>query len=126
MPPEQRERASEQLPPQQQANIRKTLANFDSKPEAEKERELQRLNGYWSLPPDKQALVAQQIKAFKALPNDRLLIVRPAYRNLSGMTPDERAARLARPQFRSRFTPEELQILSVLPEYYPMPGGKNR
>jgi hypothetical protein len=124
MSPEQRERAIEKLPPKQQDNIRKTLANFDNKPQAEKDRELQRLNGYWSLPPDKQALVAQQVKAFQALSNDRLLVVRPAYRNLSGLTPEQRADRLAKPQFRSRFTPEELQILSVLPEYYPMPPGK--
>jgi hypothetical protein len=124
MSPEQRERAIEKLPPKQQENIRRTLANFDNKPQAEKDRELQRLNGLWSLPLDKQALVSQQIKAFDALPPDRLAVVRPAYRNLSGMTPEQRAERLAKPQFRSRFTPEELQMLSVLPEYYPMPAGK--
>lgn len=124
MSPEQRERAIEKLPPKQQENIRKTLANFDNKPQAEKDRELQRLNGLWSLPPDKQALVAQQIKAFDALPADRLPVVKLAYKNLSALTPEQRAERLARPQFRSRFTPEELQILSVLPEYYPMPAGQ--
>jgi hypothetical protein len=39
------------------------------------------------------------------------------------LTPEEREARLERPQFRSRFTPEEMQILSVLPQYLPVPGG---
>jgi hypothetical protein len=101
---EQRERAIEKLPPKQQENIRKTLANFDSKPQAQKDQELQKLNGYWSLPQDKQAMVAQQIKAFKALSPDRLPVVRQAYRNLSSMTPEQRADRLSRPQFRSRFT----------------------
>src|SRR5580698_2500361 len=57
MSPEQRERAIEKLPPKQQENIRKTLANFDSKPQAQKDQELQKLNGYWSLPQDKQAMV---------------------------------------------------------------------
>jgi hypothetical protein len=123
MPPEERERAIEKLPPKQQENMRKTLANFDNKPQAEKDRELQKLNALWSLPPDKQALVSQQIKAFDALPNDRLPIVRQAYVRLSRSTPEERETILARPQFRSRFSPEELQILSVLPQYYPAPAG---
>jgi hypothetical protein len=126
MPPEQRELAIEKLPPQQQANIRKRLENFDSKPQAEKDRELQKLNELWSLPPDKHALVSQQIKAFNALPDDRRVIVKQAYVNLSRMTPDQRAERLAKPQFRSRFTPEELQILTVLPDYYPAPGKPNQ
>jgi hypothetical protein len=124
MTPDQRERALEKLPPQQQANIRKWLENFDKQPQAQRERRLQQLNELWSLPSDKRQLVSQQIKAFDALPPDRLAIVRQAYVNLSRMTPEERDDRLARPQFRSRFTPAELQILSVLPQYYPAPGAR--
>src|SRR5580700_2282391 len=36
MSPEQRERAIEKLPPQQQANIRRRLQNFDNQPQAQK------------------------------------------------------------------------------------------
>jgi uncharacterized protein DUF3106 len=126
MTPEQRELAIEKLPPQQQVNIRKRLANFDSKPQAEKDRELQKLNELWSLPPDKHVLVAQQVNAFNALSPERRVAVRQAYANLSQMTPDQRAERLARPQFKSRFTPEELQILTVLPQYYPIPPKANQ
>jgi len=124
MSPEQRESAIEKFPPQQQANFRKRFENFDKQTEAQKERQLQKLNELWSLPPDKHQMVAQQILAFDALPEDRRILVRQAYVRLSRSTPEEREAILARPQFRSRFTPGELQILSVLPQYYPAPGAR--
>lgn len=123
MTPEQRERALEKLPAQQQANIRKRLENFDRLPPAQKERQLQRLNELWSLPPDKHELVAQQIKAFDALPEDRRVLVRQAYQRLSRLSADDRTALLAKPAFRGRFTPAELEILTVLPQYYPAPGA---
>jgi len=124
MSPEQRERAIEKFPPQQQANFRKRFENFDKQTEAQKQRQLQHLDEFWSLPPDKQKLVRDQINAFKALPEDRLAVVKQAYVMLSRMTPEERSERMARPQFRGRFTPGELQILAVLPEYYPAPGAQ--
>jgi hypothetical protein len=124
MSPEQRERAIEKFPPQQQANFRRRFENFDKQTEEQKQRQLQHLDEFWSLPPDKQKLVRDQMNAFKALPEDRLAVVKQAYVMLSRMTPEERNERLLRPQFRSRFTPAELQILSVLPEYYPAPGAQ--
>ncbi len=121
MTPEQRERALEKFPPDRQAQIRKGLENFDKQNEAQKQRQLQELDEFYKLPSDKQQLVRQQRKAFNALPDDRKIAVRAAYANLSKMTPEDRAARLARPQFQERFSPEELQILSVLSEYLPLP-----
>ena len=82
---------------------------------------MQELDEFYKLPPDKQQLVRQQRTAFNHLPDDRKIAVRAAYANLSNMTPEERAARLARPQFQQRFSPEELEILSVLSEYLPLP-----
>jgi len=124
MTPEQRERAIEKFPPQQQANFRKRFESFDKLTEAQKQKQLALLDEFWSLPPDKQKLARDQMNAFKALPEDRREEVKKAYVMLSRMTPDDRIARLAKPQFRSRFTPAELQILTVLPEYYPAPGPR--
>ena len=59
------------------------------------------------------------MNAFKALPDARREEVKKAYVRLSRETPEGRNAILARPQFRSRFTPAELQMLTVLPEYWP-------
>ncbi len=124
MTPEQRERVIEKFLPQQQVNIRKRLANFDNLPDAQKQRQLQRYDEFQALPPDKQQLVRQQMNAFNALPDDRRAAVKAAYVRLSNSTPDDRANILARPQFRSRFSSEELQMLSVLPEYYPLEKKK--
>ena len=123
MTPEQRERAIEKFPPKQQDNFRKRFEAFDRQTEAQKQRELEQKDAFWSLPPDKQRLVRDQINAFKALPVDRRQEVRKAYVRLSHETPEGRNTILARPQFRSRFTPAELQILTVLPEYMPAPGA---
>jgi Protein of unknown function (DUF3106) len=122
MSPEQRERALEKFPPDRQAQIRKGLENFDKQSDAQKQRQLQQLDEFYKLPPDKQQLVRQQRQAFNALPDDRKIAVRAAYANLSKMTSEERASRLARPQFQQRFSPEELQILGVLSEYLPLPA----
>jgi hypothetical protein len=124
MPPQQRERAIEKLPPQQQANIRKRLENFDKQTEAQKQRQLEHLDEFWTLPPDKQKLVRDQMNAFKALPEARREEVKRAYVRLSRETPEGRDTILARPQFRNRFTPAELQMLTVLPQYWPAPGAK--
>ena len=122
MTPEQRERALEKFPPDRQAQIRKGLENFDKQNEAQKQRQLRELDEFYKLPQEKQQLVRQQSKAFNDLPDDRKIAVRAAYANLSKMTSEERAARLARPQFQQRFSPEELQMLSVLSEYLPLPA----
>jgi hypothetical protein len=123
MPPEQRELAIEKFPAQQQANFRKQFENFDRQTDAQKQRQLEHLDQFWSLPPDKQKLVRTQMNAFKELPEDRREEVKKAYVTLSRLTPEEREVRLARPQFRNRFTNAELQILMVLPQYWPAPGA---
>jgi hypothetical protein len=123
MTPEQRERAIEKFPPAQQANFRKRFEAFDKQTEEQKQRQLEQKDEFWSLPPDKQKLVRDQINAFKALPEARRAEVKKAYQALSRATPEEREARLAKPQFRSRFSPAELQILSVLPQYFPAPAA---
>jgi hypothetical protein len=120
MTPEQRERVLERLQPKQQENIRKALENFDKQPEAQKERQMENLKRLWSLPADKQQVVKEQINAYNALPEERKQALRQPYVRLSRATPQERAEILSRPQFQSRFSPEELQMLTVLPEYWPL------
>lgn len=120
--PEERERVLERYPPKQQENIRKRLQNLDNMPEAQKQRQLGFMDEFYRLPPDKQQQVRREMNAFNALPADRIAAVRAAYARLSKATPEEREQILARPQFQERFSPEELQILRVLPEYWPLPA----
>jgi hypothetical protein len=119
MSPEQRERAIEKFPAKQQENFRRQFENFDKLTDAQKQARMGKLDQFWNLPPDKQNLVRAQVNALTALPKDRSAEVSAAYVRLSRVTPEERNALLLNAQFRSRFTAQELQILSVLPEYFP-------
>jgi hypothetical protein len=122
MPPEQRERVLEKLPPQQQANLRQRLEEFDKLPPAEKERRLQLLQSFSSLPPEKQQILARQLPAFNALPEDRRKVLRTELVQLWRMPESERPARLNSEGFKSQFSPSEWQMLSDISQNYPFPG----
>jgi hypothetical protein len=82
--PEQRERALEKLPPQQQAQIRQRLERFDKQPPQQRERMIQQYQEFQSLPPEKQNLVTRQIQAVNQLPEDRGPVVRAELQHLRG------------------------------------------
>jgi hypothetical protein len=120
MTPEQRERVIEKYPPELQEKIRKQLEDFDKLPDQQKQRQLNWNDEFFKLPEDRRESVRKQILAFNALPDDRRRELHPAYVRLSNATPEERANILSRAQFRARFSPEELQMLTVLSEYFPL------
>lgn len=124
MTPEERERALEKLPVQQQDRIRVQLQRFDSLPKAEQERQLRLGENFASLPPDKQDLVRRQIQAFNQLPDDRRRLVGAAFKRLRRMPDSERQARMGTEQFRNRFTPAEQQMLADLSENLPPPTAE--
>jgi hypothetical protein len=122
MPPEQRERVLEKLPPQQQANLRQRLDAFDQLPPAEKARRLQLLQGFSSLPPEKQQVLARQLPVFNALPEERRKVLLKELVQLWRMPENERQARLNSEGFKSQYSSSELQMLSDISQNYPFPG----
>ena len=122
MPPEQRERILEKLPPQRQAEIRQNLEKFDQLPPAEKERRLQNLQRFSTLPPEKQQILERQLPAFNSLPEERRTVLAKELGQLGRMPDSERQARLNSEDFKSRFSPTELQMLSDISQNYPFPG----
>src|SRR4051794_28320046 len=94
MPPEQRDRALEKLPPKQQENLRRRFEQFDKLPPEERARRIEMWKRFESLPPEKREVLVRQMQAFRDLPEDRLTAMRPALNRLSRMTPEERQARL--------------------------------
>jgi hypothetical protein len=122
MPPEQRERVLEKLPPLQQANLRQRLDAFDKLPPSEKARRLQLLQSFSSLPPEKQQILARQLPAFNALPEDRRKVLRKELVQLWRMPESERQARLSSEGFKGQFSPSELQMLSDISQNYPFQG----
>jgi hypothetical protein len=124
MTPEQRDRVLEKLPAAQQERLRKRFEQFDKRSPEERARLLNQWKRMESLPPEKRQELAAQLSAFNALPDDRRAALRPALVQLSRLSPEEREARLNNERFKSRFSPAELQMLSVLSENYTFPPKK--
>jgi hypothetical protein len=121
MTPEQRERALEKLPPQQQAQIRQRLERLDNLPPQQRERVIQQYQEFQSLSPEKQNLVTRQIQAINHLPDDRGPVVRAELQRLRRMPENEREARMASEEFKGKFTPAEQQMLSDISTNLPQP-----
>lgn len=122
MPPEKRERVLEKLPAQQQIRMRQALENFDRRPEAEKARWLQYFQRFSSLPPERQQILTHQLTAFNSLSEERRTILATEFVQLSRMPDSERQARINSEEFKNKFSPTELQMLSDISRDFPFPG----
>jgi Protein of unknown function (DUF3106) len=120
MTPEEQERFMEKANPQQQERLRQAIENYKRLPQPVKEllfRQYQVLN---ALPPAQQVLITRQIAAFNnKLPEDRRGVVKAEFLRLRQMAEADRTARLASDEFKSKYTPEERQILKDLSENIP-------
>ncbi len=109
--PAQRERELKRFTPEQQEQIRKQLAWFDSLPKEEQAIQIRRLEKFATLLPTEKAIVRQAMQALNQLPPLRRQMVRGALANLLNVSPEVRARRLKNPAFQMRFSPEELRIM---------------
>ena len=83
---------------------------------------MQLFQKFSSLPPEKQEVLGKQLRAFQTIPEDRRKILGRELLQLGRMPDGERQARLNSEEFKSRFSPVELQMLSDIAENYPFPG----
>jgi Protein of unknown function (DUF3106) len=114
MPPDQRDRVIEKLPPQQQERLRARLEQFDSLPPAQKAWRLELVNRYFALPPERQQAYQQQLQAFNKLEPRRRRMVGDELKALWALPESDRQARLSDEAYKSRFSPDELQILNTI------------
>jgi hypothetical protein len=124
MSPEDRERALEKAPPQQQARIRQQLEKLDKLPAAQKAQMMRFSNELAALPPDTQLLVFRQINNFntylKTLPPDQQLPVKRELQRLRTMPEDRRNARIMSEEFRSAYSPDVQQMMIDIAQYLPI------
>ena len=111
MPPDKREQVLERLPPAQQERIRARLDQFDKLPPQQKALRLEMLNRYYALPPERQQAYSQQVQAFNSLGPERRTAITQELRTLWRLPEGERQARLSSEDYKSRFSPSELQML---------------
>jgi hypothetical protein len=112
--PEQRERALEKLPFNLQQRIRRELDWFDGLSKDQQQMVLTRSERLAALSPEQQRAFTEQLRALNRLEPERRRMVRQALMRLQRESDDQRKIILGREQFRSRFSPEELQIITDL------------
>jgi hypothetical protein len=119
-PPEQQERELRsdpkfrQLPPDRQQELVQKLRDFNSKPPEQRQRILERMETFEHLPPGEQQRIRSLYGQMRALPDDRRHEVRAAARELRGLPPDQRERVINSPQFRSRFSEQERDLVRGL------------
>jgi hypothetical protein len=114
MTPDQRERVIEKLPPQQQERLRARLDQFDKLPPAQKAWRLELANRYFALPPERQQAFTENVQAFNKLPGPRKRVLSEELKSLWAMPEADRQTRLSNDTYKTRFSPDELQILNTI------------
>ena len=114
MPPEQRERAFEQMNPQQQESARKLVEWFDGLPKEQQAIQLRRLARFEQLPQEQRAEVRGLLKEAQDLPADRRGQVRQALARLQNLPDADRDRFLNSAGFKARFSAEEQRVITRL------------
>jgi len=114
MPPEQRERFLDRLPPQRRAKVERHLQNYIDMTDAQRARLREQYEVFRQLPPEKQQVFRNLFARFMNQPPQRQEPMREEFQRLREMTPLERQKRLDSYEFHYRFQPNEREILGRL------------
>ena len=119
MTPEEREQALAAFPPARRAQIEQRIRNFEKLPPAAQMRTLDRLERLNSLPTERQNEVRRSMKELQQLPPERKAAIQQEMRRLTPMPYERRQIRMSSEDFRSRYSPEEQQMIGNLAEILP-------
>jgi hypothetical protein len=121
--PEERQKGPQRLPSAQRKQLEERLQKFNQLP-AEQQQTLKnmysRLN---QLPPARQEVVRKSINKFSQEPGDRQQAMREELRGMAALPEQERQTRLASPEFRSKFSGKEQEIVRDMADLLP-PGSE--
>lgn len=121
MPPGERQRFLEQLPPERRARIEDRLRQFNALPPEQQQRLTERFQMFRNLPPAQQEEYRNVFRRFREQPEQRRPALRREIQQLQSMNQQGRAARLESDEFRNRFSPEEQDIVRRMAELGPRP-----
>ena len=119
MSPEERERELAKLPPERARQIRLGIQRYNQLPPEEQQALRERYQTFSRLPPEKQQIIRDRLREFRQLTLERRPIVHREVEQLRLLTEAQRQARFAGAEFRSRFTPQEQQIIRDVSTYLP-------
>lgn len=99
------------LPPKRQQRIVNRLRWFNSLPPEKQQRVLTRMHHLGELNADQRKGLEQIFQAWKGFPPERRQAFRHAYHQLNRMTPGQQQQMLQSDAFKSRFSPQEAELL---------------
>jgi Protein of unknown function (DUF3106) len=121
MSPQERQKALDRMPPAQRKKFEERLQKFNELP-PEQQRTLKNMyNRLHELPPGRQDAVRKSMNQFSEQPVERRQVMRQELKSIGELPEQDRAARLASPEFRSRFSHKEQDIIRNMSELLP-PG----
>jgi len=119
MSPQQREKVLANLPPQRRQQILRKLDEVQKISPGSMGKVQPWLERLRTLPPEKQRDVRQSLQQLNALPLERKIQVRREMAALAPLPPEERQSRLNSENMRSRYSPQEQQIMGHLSSLLP-------
>ena len=117
LPPQEQEQRLEQdqhfrqLPPQRQQELRNRLQRFTALPPQQQQRVLNRMEMLERLRPEQRQQARNLFGQFRAMDPQRKEMIRSTLRQMRIMPPDARERMLNSPDTRSRYSPQEIQML---------------
>lgn len=121
MPPQERQKALDRLPPRQRQQVEERLKNFNQLPPAQQQTLKNMYNRLNQLPPARQEVVRGAMNKFFQEPTDRQQAMREELRGMAALPDQERQARLASSEFQSKFSGKEREIVREMSDLLP-PG----
>ena len=112
--PEERERALEKLPPAMQDQFRAQFRRFDALSPAQQQLQLKWVDRYSALTSQQQISFRQRLQELQRLAPDQRKPIAMALRRLEGMSDEQRQKVLDSEEFKSRFSADELKMISDL------------
>ena len=108
MPPVERQQELAKLPADRRDKLERQLQHYDQLTPVQKER----LDWFNQLPPERQTQFRKAFQKFQAEPQDRRQAMRKELQKLKNLPEDERKARLASPDFQTRYSKNEQGLLA--------------
>ena len=115
MPPEDRQKALEKLPPERRKRLEDQLNQYNHLTPEQRRQERLRYQAFnQQFPPDKQNQARRLFRQFGELPAERQGSLRKEFESLRALPDTERRARINSDEFRSKYDSHEQKILRDL------------
>jgi hypothetical protein len=111
MPPEERRRALDRLPPERRQKIEEQLERYQNLSPEQRQQLRFRAEMFNQLPPERQDVARRLFRQFNQLPPDRQGLLREEFRTLRALPDEDRRNRIESDDFRGRFNPREQRFL---------------